>query len=273
LKQTTFELERKYESSKTRTQLKQEKNNRNIYIAGVITLFLFLMLLGYFFYKRNKTNKVLSSQKILLEKTIDQKNILLKETHHRVKNSFQMVSSLLYIQGETTNQKDAQTAIKEAQNRVRSMVLTHQKLYNTEDLVGIDTKEYITDLTKDVVDSYNLQNNIKHEVNAETHILNIDTITPLGIILNELLTNCFKHAFTDNIIDPTINIKFKKQNEQYILQVIDNGVGISNNRRNGALGLELLEGLAIKLNGVFDIQAHKENGTNAIVKFELYQLN
>ncbi|MGJ8683708.1 MAG: tetratricopeptide repeat-containing sensor histidine kinase [Nonlabens sp.] len=273
-KQTQLEMQ--YEFDKTQAikdlEIESKEKQSKLYSIIAVVLGLFALLLGYFFYKRSKTNKVLSSQKTLLEKTIDQKNVLLKETHHRVKNSFQMVSSLLYIQGETTEQVDAQIAIKEAQNRVRSMVLTHQKLYNTEDLVGIDTKEYITDLTKDVVDSYNLQNNVDYNIEAEKHILNIDTITPLGIILNELVTNCFKHAFNETIEQPLIFVGFKKEDENYILEISDNGIGISSDRRDGALGLELLDSLAQKLNGTFTIAPHEKGGTHAIIKFELYKL-
>ncbi len=269
LKETTYELERKYENERNRQTLEKQRNTQKIYTAGVAILASFLLLLGYFFYKRSKTNQLLSRQKLLLEKTIDQKNILLKETHHRVKNSFQMVSSLLYIQGETTQQVDAQIALKEAQNRVRSMVLTHQKLYNTEDLIGINTKDYITDLTNDVINSYTSQNNINTRLNIESHILDIDTITPLGIIINELVTNIFKHAFNDQTANPKIEVDFTKKKELYSLKIKDNGIGISKNRRDGALGLELLKSLASKINGAFSINALNNHGTIAIIEFSL----
>lgn len=267
LKETTYELERKYENQKTRQQLDKERKIQKLYVVLLVILGLFLLLLAYFIYKRNKTNRLLSKQKSLLEKTIDQKNVLLKETHHRVKNSFQMVSSLLYIQGETTDQLDAQIALKEAQNRVRSMVLTHQKLYNTDDLVGIDTKDYITDLTNDVISSYSYEHKIELEINVESHILNIDTITPLGIIINELITNIFKHAFKDNITKPVIKVTFVKIDNTYKLTIIDNGIGIKEDRRDGALGLQLLEGLASKINGTFMIIALNNKGTKASIEF------
>ena len=185
-------------------------------------------LVGFFLYKNNKKNRLLAKQKALLEATVDEKNVLLKETHHRVKNSFQIVSSLLYLQSENIEDKEAQLAMKEAQNRVRSMVLIHQKLYNKDQLVGINTEEYFSDLTRDIFESHQAEGNeIEYILDVDSLVLDIETITPLGLILNELITNVIKHAFTPNSTEKKLHIYLTKENESLLLlKVIDTGTGM-----------------------------------------------
>ncbi len=264
--ETVFELEAQYETEKTQRELdKKEAAQKLLFwiLGSILVLFVFLI---FFFLKNRRKNILLSKQKKLLEATVDEKNVLLKETHHRVKNSFQIVSSLLYLQSENIVDKEAKLAMKEAQNRVRSMVLIHQKLYSKDQLVGISTEEYFTDLTNDIFESHQFEENaIKFSLDVEPLVLNIETITPLGLILNELITNVLKHAFNQVSEKSEMQIRFKKNGEMLQLQVEDNGVGMPSEIKESSFGIQLIKALSKKLKAKIDFSKGSLNGTLATV--------
>jgi two-component sensor histidine kinase len=261
----------KYEAEKKDAQLKvlsleteKAAQQKELYLFLALGGFLVAALIGFFLFKNQKKNKLLAKQKKLLEATVDEKNILLKETHHRVKNSFQIVSSLLYLQSENIEDKEAKLAMKEAQNRVRSMVLIHQKLYSKDQLVGINTKEYFTDLTHDIFESHQFEGNaIKYSLEVESLVLGIETITPLGLILNELITNVIKHAFPTVSENSLMKIRFKKIGETLQLQVEDNGMGMPSEIRESSFGIQLIKSLAKKLKANLSFQSVADGGTIA----------
>ncbi len=268
--EVVYEMETKYQTQKKEEEiLKQQAEKdrlRLFFIISCITIALLCFLVYQFFTQKNKLNK----QKQLLEIAVDEKNILLKETHHRVKNSFQIVSSLLYLQSENMKDKEAALAVKEAQNRVKSMVLIHQKLYSKDQLIGIETKEYIEDLVNDIIENQtDTIPNLTTHIDVESAVFSIDSITPLGLIINELITNCIKHAFPANVKDPKITLEFKKQGDNYLLIVEDNGIGFSNEINENSFGIKLIHALAKKLKG--KIVFENSGGTHfsmEIVKFE-----
>jgi two-component sensor histidine kinase len=224
----------------------------------------------FFLFKNRKKNILLAKQKKLLEATVDEKNVLLKETHHRVKNSFQIVSSLLYLQSENMEDKEGQIAIKEAQNRVRSMVLIHQKLYNKDQLVGINTEEYIHDLTKDIFESHQSSDKISYSLDVEPLVLDIESITPIGLILNELITNVLKHAFDQITPESHMNIQFGKEGDALRLEVSDNGLGMSSEIKESSFGIKLMKALAKKLKASLKFEALAPNGTSAVLHIQRY---
>lgn len=274
------DYEVKYETQKKEAQLavlqlekEKEKQRKNLFIIIASLGFLVIALIAYFLYKNKQKNKKLNSQNKLLERTIDEKNILLKEVHHRVKNSFQIVSSLLYLQSENVSDEKAKTAIKEAENRVRSMVLVHQKLYNKDELVGIDSKEYISDLVKDIFDSHSVNKKpILYNLNIEPIVLDIETITPLGLILNELIINILKHAFDDIDKDNTINVDFSKINNELVLKVVDNGKGFKDNFKQTSFGITLMQALSKQLKATLDYDSKPEEGTQAILSISKFNI-
>ncbi len=274
-----LELEAKYETEKKDAQLKV-LSLENEKAAQQQKLYLYLALVGliaalsisYFFYKNRQKNKLLAKQKVLLEASIDEKNTLLKETHHRVKNSFQIVSSLLYLQSENIEDKEAQLAVKEAQNRVRSMVLIHQKLYNKDQLVGINTQEYFEDLTKDILESHQLQDqNISYNLDVAPLVLGIETITPIGLILNELITNCLKHAFENSSSDNQVSINFREERNTLVLEVIDNGTGIEGEVKASSFGIKLIKALSKKLKATLEYGKIHPKGTQATLIINRYE--
>lgn len=265
-KQTQQEMQ--YEFNKTQElnalelESKEKQSKLYSYLAGLGLLL--ALILGFFFYKNRKKNIQLAKQQTLLEATIDEKNVLLKETHHRVKNSFQIVSSLLYLQSESTEDKEAKIAIKEAENRVRSMVLIHQKLYNKDELVGINTKDYFKDLVQDIFDSHQFQSEpISYLLEVEPLVLDIETITPLGLILNELIINTLKHAFPKANSEHTIAINFAKKNKELQLKVVDNGKGFEGEVNSNSFGIVLMKGLSKKLNAILEYDSKLNVGTTA----------
>ncbi len=263
----------KYETEKKDAQLKvltletekAEQQKRLFLLLALGGLFT-AGLIGFFLYKNRKKNTLLAKQKKLLEATVDEKNILLKETHHRVKNSFQIVSSLLYLQSESTENKEAQLAMREAQNRVRSMVLIHQRLYSKDQLVGIDTPKYIQDLIHDIFESHQEQDNkINYTLEITPIVLGIDTITPLGLILNELITNVIKHAFLLETKEKNMSIQFLKEADTLVLKVSDNGKGMPEEIDEHSFGIKLIKALAKKLKARLTFQKASPSGTIAQV--------
>ena len=270
----------KYETEKKDAQLqllkveseKKEQQNR-LFLVLTIAGLCIAGLLGFFGYKNKQKNKTLAKQKKLLEATLDEKNTLLKEVHHRVKNSFQIVSSLLYLQSENIEDQEAKVAIKEAENRVRSMVLIHQKLYSKDELVGINTKDYFQDLTKDIFESHQFQDNpISYDLNVEPIVLDLETITPMGLILNELIVNALKHAFEIVKDNSLLKISLSKKDNQLLLKVKDNGKGFHGDVKQTSFGIKLMNALSKKLKATIDYNSQPNDGTEVIMSIKKFNV-
>ncbi len=270
---TIADLEIKYDTERKERELEKKAASQKLLFWILALVAISLVIISVFLYKNQKKNRLLARQKKLLEATIDEKNVLLKETHHRVKNSFQIVSSLLYLQSENMADKEAQIAIKEAQNRVRSMVLIHQKLYNKDQLVGINTKEYFNDLARDIFESHtNSDAAIDYSMNVEPMVLDIETITPIGLILNELITNVLKHAFDTTTEAKNMQINFHQESDKLVLSVEDNGVGMPMEVKESSFGIKLMKALAKKLKATLDFQPAPQHGTLATLHIKRYNL-
>jgi len=247
-------------------QLTKEKNHQRNIAFIIASILVVLSLLLLFFYKQ--TNK----QKNALEVALNDRNVLLKETHHRIKNSFQMVSSLLFLQSENIEDNKAALAVKDGQNRVKSMALIHQKLYQKDNLVGIETKEYFEELAKDIFLSYKISSNdITLHLSIEDFVLDVDSITPLGLIVNELITNALKHAYGNSIETPYLSISLHKKENYLMLNVKDNGVGFEKETtKKTSFGLKLITSLAKKLGA--KIEYTQAKGTEVQLKIYKYKL-
>ncbi len=268
--EVVYEMETKYQSQKKEEEIaKQEKEKNRLQLFFIIAC-LTIALLSFLVYQNLKQKNRLKKQTALLETAVDEKNILLKETHHRVKNSFQIVSSLLYLQSENMQDKEAALAVKEAQNRVKSMVLIHQKLYSKDQLIGIETKEYIEDLVNDIIENQtDTIPNLTTHLTVDRAVFSIDSITPLGLIINELITNCIKHAFPSSIKNPNIELVFKKEGEMYVLKVSDNGIGFKDAISDKSFGIKLIHALAKKLKGV--VAFENNNGTHFVMEIHKFE--
>jgi PAS domain S-box-containing protein len=209
-----------------------------------------------------------------IKKSLKEKNILLQEIHHRVKNNMQIISSLLSLQSRYVNEEIALNLLKESQGRIRAMALVHEKLYQSENLGNINFAEYIKSLIMELESLYRVNKSLlKTEINVEDVYLDINAAIPCGLIINELISNTIKHAFKEGT-EGNINIKFSRKENDYILSVQDNGIGLPSNislENTDTLGLKLVNALVKQLEGTTEIK--RNNGTQFIIKFQNKELN
>jgi two-component sensor histidine kinase len=243
---------------------------------GVLGLLIIIMALLYNRYRlKQRTNKKLEfqqaeieSQNVSLHHLVNEKDWLVKEIHHRVKNNLQIVMSLLNSQSAYIDNESALTAIHDSQHRVNAMALIHQKLYSSENLSSIDMSLYIRELVSYLADSFNTGQRIRFEHNIEPLEMDVSQAVPLGLILNEAITNSIKYAFPDNR-SGVVSISLSNTAvNQYLLTISDSGVGIASNfakRKIGSLGMSLMQGLSEDLNGDFAIE--NNNGTTIKISF------
>ncbi|RTE53464.1 sensor histidine kinase [Arenibacter aquaticus] len=204
------------------------------------------------------------------EARIKEKDTLLKEIHHRVKNNLQTVSSLLSLQSRVIEEPRMKNMIKSSQNRVISMAMVHEMLYMRHDLSKIEYKSYVEELTDYLVRSFKgSENNISLKINIPDVKLGIDTAIPLGLLINEVVTNALKYGIKDN--EPgEIYINLQKSNDKdYILYIGDNGEGYPetiSHKNTKSLGLKLIYNLSRQLKGSIKRDFSKK-GTNYIVEF------
>ena len=143
-------------------------------------------------------------------------------------------------------------------------------MYSKEQLIGIDSKEYIEDLVNDIIENQtDTIPNLTTTLSVESAIFSIDSITPLGLIINELITNCIKHAFPSSIENPKIELNFYKQGEMYVLKVIDNGIGFSTAISENSFGIKLIHALAKKLKGKISFETN--NGTHFVMEIHKFE--
>ena len=202
-----------------------------------------------------------------LEASLKEKELLLKEIHHRVKNNLQIVSSLLSLQIGNASNEGESISLKESQNRIRSMALIHEKLYQSSDLAVIDFREYVESLVASLTRSYILNRSLKIDVDVEDVSLDIDTAIPCGLIINELISNCLKYAFPGGETGE-IRVSLHRSGGLYRLIVSDNGVGLPPGldfRDTASLGLQLVITLAGQLNGT--IERPEGKGTTFVITF------
>ncbi len=201
--------------------------------------------------------------------SLEEKSVLLREIHHRVKNNMQIISSLLSLQSSTIENPEMKDIFNESQNRVRSMSMIHEQLYQTDDLAKIDFNIYVNGLIKSLFQIYSSsQKHIEWDVNVEDVKLDLETAIPCGLIINELVSNSLKHAFKDRF-NGKINVKMRKNNGLIILKVADNGVGIPDNfqiEKASTLGLKLVKTLVNQLEGALVIEIKNETSFNVTFK-------
>ncbi|MFK8060434.1 MAG: histidine kinase dimerization/phosphoacceptor domain -containing protein [Polaribacter sp.] len=245
-KKQILELETKYQTKKKEEQIIDEKSKRQFWLGISIIAFVILILVIVLLSKNSKKRKLLKQNKIELEKLLNQRNMLLKETHHRVKNSFQMVSSLLQLQAQGSKAESAVKALDNAVQRVNSMIVLHQQLYAKDDLLGVDLKVYINDLINEILSSYSSKNiNIKS--NIVSTILDIDSATSIGLLINELATNSIKYAWDKNTSEKMITLHIDVKDDEFRFKMFDNGTSIRTKNTQQNYGSELIEILIERL--------------------------
>lgn len=202
----------------------------------------------------------------IIRNDLHEKETLLKEVHHRVKNNLNVVASLLNLQTLFLSDEAGKKHLTDSKNRVESMALIHEKLYNTEDLTGVYLDSYITDLVSQLIDIYNISGiPVRTYFDIPELHLNLTMAVPVGLIVNELITNSLEHGLKDST-DGKIEIRFYKNNGTYCLSIKDNGVGLPEGfsiESSESLGLLLVSNLAKQINAAFELR--NENGVNAVI--------
>lgn len=206
-----------------------------------------------------------------LKRSLVEKEILLKEIHHRVKNNLQIVTSLLKLQSSYVKDEAVKSLFKESQNRVQSMSLIHQKLYQTKDLSHIDFKDYIDTVTTHLQHSYGiLGDKVRIITDVKKISLSIDNAIPAGLIINELVSNCLKHAFpVKHKGEIFISMAYDEFNREYWLVVRDNGKGIPEDfeiENSKSFGLKLVSTLVKQMSGT--IEVFRAGGTEFRIMFK-----
>tara|TARA_R110002074_G_scaffold401581_1_gene600202 strand:+ start:9244 stop:10464 length:1221 start_codon:yes stop_codon:yes gene_type:complete len=243
-------------------------------IFSLVSILFSVFILGNTFGKSLlKTYNALYTSKKVMAIQVHEKENLLKEVHHRVKNNLQTVSSLLSLQSRNTDSGPMKGLLKGTQNRVIAMAMVHEMLYMRKDISHIEYKSYVQELSEYLIRSIKgIDNNVTLKIDIPDIKLGIDTAIPLGLLINESLTNALKYGIEGDK-EGEINIKLQKDSEKencYILEIGDNGIGFPetiNYKNTKSLGLKLIHNLTRQLRGTIERDASKK-GTNYIIKFQ-----
>lgn len=271
-------LEIEYQTEKTRQELALANSEKEIaelkldsfrfrlyFLSGVLLLISGLL---YYLYRLNRQVK---DQNLIITRSLEEKEVLLKEIHHRVKNNLQVISSILSLQSKSEDDPNVISALKLGQNRVRSMALIHQNLYEENNLTGIEVKQYFDKLTRSLFHSYNIS---PHRIRLETDIqdlhLDVETVIPLGLIVNELITNSLKYAFPGDL-EGTIKVKLQESNGTLHLDVTDDGIGWEQlpEKTGKSFGYRLINAFKQQLKAQLDIDS--TNGTSVHMLIREYR--
>ncbi len=255
------------------SKLDRVNRERWFYIVGLLGLIALAGLLWRLSRIRKKSNQELDEKNVIISKSLKEKDLLLREIHHRVKNNLQFISSLLRLQSDHVTDPTALGALQQGHDRVRSMALIHQDLYKEDNLTGVDTKTYFEKLITGLFKSNNIHGDrIKLSIDVERLNLDVDTIVPIGLITNELITNSLKYAFPDQK-KGTVSVRLQEINNHLILDIQDDGVGMSGNQEGklgDSFGYKLIHALVGQLDGTISIK--KEKGTSVNISLKRYEV-
>ncbi len=234
-------------------QLANKKIERVFYIAGLFALLLLIGIVFRNYIKQKKSNSVLQAQNAVIDARDKEKGLLLRELHHRVKNNLQIVSSLLNAQSLQLKDESAAQAIKEGKNRVEAMSFIHQRLYQRDNVTTINMKDYIQNLVNYISGSYGFdKSKLDLNIDVEDLELDADIAIPLGLIMNELISNSFKHAFK-NIDKARLELALNKTDDNNLnIKISDNGSGIKENfdlETTKSFGMKMINLLIKQLRG------------------------
>lgn len=252
------------QSEKELEKNKIEISNQKFLIVTFVVIILLTMVLiaiGIYLFK------IKSKSLIEIQDKNQKIETLMRELHHRVKNNLQVISSLLGLQSMKLEDPNAKVAVEEGKNRVKAMSMIHQRLYQNKDVSQIDFDQYVNDLVQDLKLSYMPEGNIQINVDIPKTNFDVDTTLPLGLILNELVSNSFKYAF-ENIKEPILKVELLNEGDKRILTISDNGSGIDQNidiKESNSFGLKLVNILVKQLKG--NINHNSYNGMSYKIEF------
>ena len=232
------------------------------HVTVIIYSFFFTMIVIRLFRRSyDREQNTILKQKIELQKafeTTNEKNkaieSLIKELHHRVKNNLQVVSSLLSLHSNRIEDNKARIALEDGKKRVEAMAMIHQRLYMDREVTAVNIEEYMESLAVSIAESFGYTSTaIISKFNLQHPNMHIDQAIPIGLIVNELITNSFKHAF-NSISKPKVNVGIEQKGTNLILQVSDNGSGYTNTNNELAFGMKLVNTLVTQLDAAMEIK-------------------
>lgn len=259
------ELKNQQEKSKRILQEKEtleKQKTLNYVLFSLFSLIIILVIISYAYRIKQRNNNLLLERNQAIEDNLTQKETMIGEIHHRVKNNLQLISSILDLQARSLDNEEAKKAIHDSQNRVLTMAIIHQKLYQQDDIYGISMLEYISNISEAIIDSTTeTTNSIKFNYAISPIQLHIDTSIPIGLIITEIITNAVKYAFP-NAQSGEIFISLRENLNVLELIVRDNGVGMENaaeSKNSTSFGLKMIKSLAHQLKAEWAVES--ENGT------------
>lgn len=268
LREKNHELEKlKLEKQKIEIIHKQQKQEKNLWIVGVVLLIFFIAIIIWAYQFRKKGNFIFGLSRVQLQNAINEKEVLVKEIHHRVKNNFQLISSMMNIQAMDKS-INVEEFVKRTNSRILSLSNIHEKLYLKDNLYQLDANEYVKEMADYVKTSFlESDTTIEYQFSDDIVILDLETIMPLGLIINELLTNSYKYAFK-NRNEGLIEIKINRiSTSKYKLIYSDNGVGFKGDVNfSKSIGMNLIEALCKQLHA--EPKMNFDNGAQFEVIFK-----
>ncbi len=241
-------------------EVKKLQTKYALLLAGAAGALILLLL--YSNNLRKKKNREISEN-------LEEKEVLIKEVHHRVKNNLQIVSSMLNLQSRNIDDNYIKRAIVDNRDRVKSMALLHQRLYEGNNLKGVKMKPYIDNLVSSLLHSYHLkEGQIGLDIQVQDLVLDVDTSIPIGLIVNELITNAFKYAFREGS-DHELRVVLSEVNQKLILIVSDNGKGFEQEGLEEGFGYQLIRSLSRKLRG--ELAMKYDNGLEVCMTFHKFK--
>jgi len=243
-------------------ELKQQKRYSYVAILGACLLLLLLVIVIVQFIKQKRNNAILSSQKLKIEKSDKEKEVLIREIHHRVKNNLQIISSLLKAEQRKTNNTEVDEALAYSRQRIEAI----------SDLTSINLDEYLTDLAENLLISYDKLDETKLNIQAQVRNLHVDIAVNLGLLTAELITNSIKHGFHPELKDFTVDMRITEDGNLISFAYSDNGKGMGDSgsiEDGNSFGVKMIRSIIKKMNGEIVYKPELNNGFNMFFNFKI----
>lgn len=258
--QKSAEINRIKEENYRNSVVQRQRWSRLLTVVVSMALIAAIVVLVFIFIQLKR----LKEKNLTIQRQNDERELLLKEIHHRVKNNFQIISSLLRLQAQSQERPEVQKAFDEAVHRIHALSLVHEIIYKQEDFTQIQTTPYFTRLFNQL-EAMNLGEKVILKLNDQIGLISNELLFPMAIITNELVTNSFKYAFpSDGHMAPVIYLNLFVEKDSYYLEYSDNGIGYNQPEFSDSFGFELIETLTEQFNGTV-VHVTSENGVKVIV--------
>jgi len=254
------------ENLKSKVALQKARFRNILLIIGLISSLALSSMLFIILRQRSKFNKEIAIKNDIISKSLAEKELLMKEIHHRVKNNLQVISSLLSLQSRSLNDKNASEALLQSQSRVISMSLIHETLYKDGPSSNVELDTYLNKLCTQLFNAYNISGDkISIHLNVHKQPIDVSHLVPLGLIINEIITNALKHAFVGRN-KGNIWVSSSSQNNHLSISIKDDGIGTTEPSDEIGFGNKLIEIFSKKLNATIEKKYHQGTEINIIIK-------